>query len=130
MPECSATYSTVRPGWPCSARPGERIGIVGEDEPTTHLDGAALDWLESTLRPHPGTVIAVSHDRIFLEQVATAVLEVDADRRTVVRYGGGYEGFRAEAHWPGAPVVVSHDRLLRRRFTGDIRRMESGRLLE
>lgn len=37
-----------------------------------------------------------THDRIFLEQVATAVLEVDADRRTVVRYGGGYEGFRAE----------------------------------
>ncbi|MFJ7196228.1 MULTISPECIES: hypothetical protein [unclassified Streptomyces] len=36
----------------------------------------------------------------------------------------------ALAHWPGALVVVSHDRLLRRRFTGDIRRMESGRLLE
>ncbi|MEE1772668.1 ABC-F family ATP-binding cassette domain-containing protein [Streptomyces sp. JV185] len=66
------------------------------DEPTNHLDGAALDWLESTLRSHPGTVVAVSHDRIFLEQVATAVLEVDADRRTVVRYGGGYGGFRAE----------------------------------
>ncbi|MDV9194998.1 ABC-F family ATP-binding cassette domain-containing protein [Streptomyces sp. Wh19] len=66
------------------------------DEPTNHLDEAALDWLESALTSHPGTVIAVSHDRIFLEHVATAVLEVDADRRTVVRYGGGYAGFRAE----------------------------------
>ncbi|MEE1810935.1 ABC-F family ATP-binding cassette domain-containing protein [Streptomyces sp. BE133] len=66
------------------------------DEPTNHLDGAALEWLESTLLSHPGTVIAVSHDRIFLERVATAVLEVDSDRRTVVRYGGGYAGFRTE----------------------------------
>lgn len=66
------------------------------DEPTNHLDGTALDWLESALRSHSGNVIAVSHDRIFLEHVATAVLEVDADRRTVVRYGGGYAGFRAE----------------------------------
>ncbi|MYQ82760.1 MULTISPECIES: ABC-F family ATP-binding cassette domain-containing protein [unclassified Streptomyces] len=66
------------------------------DEPTNHLDEAALDWLESELRSHPGTVIAVSHDRIFLEEVATAVLEVDADRRTVVRHGDGYAGFRAE----------------------------------
>ncbi|WP_266427696.1 ABC-F family ATP-binding cassette domain-containing protein [Streptomyces sp. NBC_01363] len=68
------------------------------DEPTNHLDGTALDWLEGALRSHPGTVIAVSHDRIFLEQVATAVLEVDADRRTVVRHGGGYAGFLAEQH--------------------------------
>ncbi|WP_353962449.1 MULTISPECIES: ATP-binding cassette domain-containing protein [unclassified Streptomyces] len=64
------------------------------DEPTHHLDGAALDWLEGALLSYRGTVIAVSHDRIFLERVTTAVLEVDSDRRTVVRYGGGYEGFR------------------------------------
>ncbi|MGW7286187.1 ABC-F family ATP-binding cassette domain-containing protein [Streptomyces sp. NPDC054847] len=66
------------------------------DEPTNHLDETALDWLESTLLSHTGTVIAVSHDRTFLERVATAVIEVDADRCAVVRYGGGYEGFRAE----------------------------------
>ncbi|MCX4673790.1 ATP-binding cassette domain-containing protein [Streptomyces sp. NBC_01433] len=66
------------------------------DEPTNHLDEAALEWLESALLAHPGTVVAVSHDRLFLERVATAVLEVDADRRSVVRYGGGYAGFRDE----------------------------------
>ncbi|MFD8511463.1 ABC-F family ATP-binding cassette domain-containing protein [Streptomyces antimycoticus] len=66
------------------------------DEPTNHLDGAALSWLEEALRGHSGTVLAVSHDRVFLERVATAIVEVDADRRTLVRYGGGYAGFVAE----------------------------------
>lgn len=65
------------------------------DEPTNHLDGAALSWLEEVLRGHPGTVLAVSHDRVFLERVATAIIEVDADRRALVRYGGGYGGFVA-----------------------------------
>ncbi|MFB7373359.1 ribosomal protection-like ABC-F family protein [Streptomyces sp. NPDC056222] len=65
------------------------------DEPTNHLDEQALGWLEEALTTHRGTVVAVSHDRVFLERVATAVLEVDADRRTVVRYGDGYAGFRA-----------------------------------
>ncbi|PSJ29485.1 ABC transporter ATP-binding protein [Streptosporangium nondiastaticum] len=66
------------------------------DEPTNHLDGSALTWLEDTLRAHSGTVLAVSHDRVFLERVATTVVELDADRRTVVRYGGGYAGFVEE----------------------------------
>lgn len=66
------------------------------DEPTNHLDGAALSWLEEALRGHSGTVLAVSHDRVFLERVATAIVEVDADRRALVRYGGGYAGFVAE----------------------------------
>ncbi|MFD9634306.1 ATP-binding cassette domain-containing protein, partial [Streptomyces violascens] len=66
------------------------------DEPTNHLDAAGLDWLEAALVAHPGTVVAVSHDRTFLERVTTAVLEVDVDRQAVVRYGGGYAGFRAD----------------------------------
>ncbi|MEV4435943.1 ABC-F family ATP-binding cassette domain-containing protein [Streptomyces sp. NPDC049585] len=66
------------------------------DEPTNHLDGPALDWLEETLRAHTGTVVAVSHDRVFLERVATAVVEVDADRHTLARYGNGYAGYVEE----------------------------------
>ncbi|MEI5098079.1 ABC-F family ATP-binding cassette domain-containing protein [Streptomyces sp. PmtG] len=66
------------------------------DEPTNHLDETALDWLETALLAHRGTVIAVSHDRTFLERVATAILEVDEARRTVVRYGDGYRGLLAE----------------------------------
>ncbi|WP_257155625.1 ABC-F family ATP-binding cassette domain-containing protein [Streptomyces sp. Ru87] len=68
------------------------------DEPTNHLDNTALDWLEERLRSHRGTLLVVSHDRLFLERVATALWEVDADRRTVVRHGGGYAGYlRAKA---------------------------------
>ncbi|MHB6910118.1 ABC-F family ATP-binding cassette domain-containing protein [Streptomyces sp. DB-54] len=63
------------------------------DEPTNHLDAAALDWLEEALLAHRGTVLAVSHDRLFLQRIATAVVEVDADRRALVRYGEGYGTF-------------------------------------
>ncbi|MFJ5677625.1 ribosomal protection-like ABC-F family protein [Streptomyces sp. NPDC093097] len=66
------------------------------DEPTNHLDDDALSWLEEHLRTRRGTTVAVSHDRVFLERVATSLLEVDADRRHVVRYGNGYAGYLAE----------------------------------
>jgi macrolide transport system ATP-binding/permease protein len=65
------------------------------DEPTNHLDASALSWLEDHLRAHHGTVVAVSHDRVFLERVATAIVEVDGDRRAVARYGDGYAGYLA-----------------------------------
>lgn len=66
------------------------------DEPTNHLDEGALSWLEEHLRTRRGTTVAVSHDRVFLERVVTSLLEVDADRRRVVRYGNGYTGYLAE----------------------------------
>ncbi|MDI3404620.1 ABC-F family ATP-binding cassette domain-containing protein [Streptomyces cavernicola] len=66
------------------------------DEPTNHLDASALDWLEERLRAHRGTVIAVTHDRVFLDRVADAIVEVDGDRRSVERYGGGWPGYLAQ----------------------------------
>ncbi|MEU3074530.1 ribosomal protection-like ABC-F family protein [Streptomyces laurentii] len=65
------------------------------DEPTNHLDATAVRWLEDHLRAHRGTVVAVTHDRGFLERVATTILEVDRDERTVRRYGDGWAGYRA-----------------------------------
>ncbi|ORT61064.1 ribosomal protection-like ABC-F family protein [Streptomyces sp. CB03238] len=65
------------------------------DEPTNHLDRQATGRLEERLRAHRGTVLAVTHDRVFLEAVATAVLEVDRDTRAVTRYGDGWAGYRA-----------------------------------
>lgn len=65
------------------------------DEPTNHLDDDALSWLEEHLRTRHGTTVAISHDRAFLEGVATTLLEVDGDRRTVTRYGNGYTGYLA-----------------------------------
>ncbi|GAA2614417.1 ABC-F type ribosomal protection protein [Actinomadura fulvescens] len=63
------------------------------DEPTNHLDEQAVTWLEGQLRAHRGTVVTVTHDRAFLEAFATAILEVDRDRRTVTRYGDGWTGY-------------------------------------
>ena len=64
------------------------------DEPTNHLDAAAVDWLEGHLRAHRGTVVAVTHDRAFLERITTVILEVDRDLRSVSRYGDGWDGYR------------------------------------
>ncbi|WP_174557065.1 ribosomal protection-like ABC-F family protein [Nocardia jejuensis] len=66
------------------------------DEPTNHLDDDAVAWLEEHLRTRRGTLVMVSHDRTFLERVATTLLEVDSDRKRIVRYGNGYKGFLIE----------------------------------
>lgn len=84
----------ARLGLACTLAAAPEVMLL--DEPTNHLDAAALAWLEDALRAHRGTVVAISHDRVFLERVATAVVEVDADRRSLVRYGGGYAGYLAE----------------------------------
>ncbi|SHF87097.1 TlrC/CarA/OleB/SrmB family ABC-F type ribosomal protection protein [Streptoalloteichus hindustanus] len=66
------------------------------DEPTNDLDDAAVGWLEAHLREHRGTVVAVTHDRVFLERLTTTILEVDSGK--VTRYGDGYDGYlRAKA---------------------------------
>ncbi|TDC96123.1 ribosomal protection-like ABC-F family protein [Actinomadura sp. 7K507] len=65
------------------------------DEPTNDLDDEAAHWLEEHLRRHRGTVVAVTHDRAFLNRVTSAVIEVDHDARTVRRYGNGYAGYLA-----------------------------------
>ncbi|WP_369639945.1 TlrC/CarA/OleB/SrmB family ABC-F type ribosomal protection protein [Nocardia sp. JMUB6875] len=66
------------------------------DEPTNDLDDSAVEWLERQLREHDGTVVAVTHDRVFLERITSTVLEVDAGK--VARHGNGYTGYlRAKA---------------------------------
>jgi macrolide transport system ATP-binding/permease protein len=66
------------------------------DEPTNHLDARGTAWLEARLAAHRGTVVVVSHDRVLLRKVASTVIEVDAERRTVNRYGNGYDGYLRE----------------------------------
>ncbi|MEU6780428.1 TlrC/CarA/OleB/SrmB family ABC-F type ribosomal protection protein [Nonomuraea angiospora] len=61
------------------------------DEPTNDLDDQAVAWLEQRLRAHRGTVVAITHDRMFLERVTTAILEVAGGQ--VRRYGDGYAGY-------------------------------------
>ncbi|HCB58261.1 MAG TPA: ABC transporter ATP-binding protein, partial [Arthrobacter bacterium] len=66
------------------------------DEPTNHLDARGTAWLEDRLAAHRGTVVVVSHDRVLLRKVASTVIEVDAERRAVTRYGNGYDGYLRE----------------------------------
>lgn len=64
------------------------------DEPTNHLDISSREELEEMLRNFKGTVLFVSHDRMFINNVATRVLELKAGR--IVSYGGNYEYYKAE----------------------------------
>ena len=66
------------------------------DEPTNHLDARGTAWLEDRLAAHRGTVVVVSHDRVLLRKVAATIIEVDAERRAVTRYGNGYDGYLRE----------------------------------
>jgi macrolide transport system ATP-binding/permease protein len=63
------------------------------DEPTNDLDDAGLAWLEERLREHRGTVVAVTHDRLFLDRLTSTVIEVAEGHLN--RYGNGYEGYLA-----------------------------------
>jgi ATP-binding cassette ChvD family protein len=61
------------------------------DEPTNHLDAESIAWLEEHLRRYPGTVIAVTHDRYFLDEVAGWILELD--RGEGVPWKGNYSSW-------------------------------------
>ncbi|MGN6169584.1 MAG: energy-dependent translational throttle protein EttA [Solirubrobacteraceae bacterium] len=61
------------------------------DEPTDHLDAESVAWLERHLPDYPGTVVAVTHDRYFLDNVAGWILELDRGRG--VPYQGNYSGW-------------------------------------
>ena len=61
------------------------------DEPTNHLDAETMDWLEDVIRKFAGTVITVSHDRYFLDQVATRVLELSQEG--LASYAGNYTAY-------------------------------------
>ena len=61
------------------------------DEPTNHLDDESLDWLEQHLRQYEGTVIAVTHDRYFLDNVAGWILELD--RGEGIPWQGNYSSW-------------------------------------
>ena len=61
------------------------------DEPTNHLDLSTIQWLEDRIRNFPGTVFFVTHDRAFLQRLATRIVELDRTRLT--SWPGDYENF-------------------------------------
>ena len=64
------------------------------DEPTNHLDAESIDWLEQHLQQYEGTVIAVTHDRYFLDDVAEWILELD--RGEGIPWKGNYSSWLAQ----------------------------------
>jgi len=61
------------------------------DEPTNHLDAETVSWLEAHLRDYPGTVILITHDRYFLDNVVSWMLEID--RGKGIPYQGNYSAY-------------------------------------
>jgi len=61
------------------------------DEPTNHLDAESVQWLETTLKQYPGTVICITHDRYFLDNVAGWILELD--RGEGIPWKGNYSSW-------------------------------------
>jgi ATPase subunit of ABC transporter with duplicated ATPase domains len=55
----------------------ERPDLLLLDEPTNHLDAETVNWLEDQLREYPGTVIVVTHDRYFLDNITQWILELE-----------------------------------------------------
>ncbi len=69
----------------------EKPDLLLLDEPTNHLDAESVAWLERFLHDYPGTVVAVTHDRYFLDNVAGWILELD--RGQGFPYEGNYTGW-------------------------------------
>ena len=64
------------------------------DEPTNHLDLDAIIWLEDWLKRYPGTLLIISHDRDFLDEVVNVVVHID--ERKLRRYSGNYSSFERQ----------------------------------
>lgn len=114
------------------------------DEPTNHLDIAGIDWLEQTILAFTGAVLVVSHDRRFLENIATRIIELD--RGKLSSYPGSFEEYqkrKAEMLHAQAIEFAQFDKVLkeeevwirqgvkarRTRNEGRVRRLEALRLV-
>jgi ATP-binding cassette ChvD family protein len=87
------------------------------DEPTNHLDAESVQWLEQHLDGYPGTVVAVTHDRYFLDNVAGWILELD--RGHAYPYEGNYSTY-LETKAARLKVEGQRDARLRRRLEDEL----------
>ena len=72
----------------------EKPDLLLLDEPTNHLDAETIEWLEGTLRDYPGTVIIVTHDRYFLDNITKWILELENTRG--IPFEGNYSSWLAQ----------------------------------
>jgi ATP-binding cassette ChvD family protein len=87
------------------------------DEPTNHLDAESVQWLEQHLEKYPGTVIAITHDRYFLDNVAQWILELD--RGHAFPYEGNYSTY-LETKAARVKVEGQKDAKLRKRLDDEL----------
>jgi len=87
------------------------------DEPTNHLDAESVNWLEQHLEKYPGTVIAITHDRYFLDNVAQWILELDRGR--AYPYEGNYSTY-LEKKQERLKVEGAKDAKLKRRLSEEL----------
>jgi ATPase subunit of ABC transporter with duplicated ATPase domains len=92
------------------------------DEPTNHLDADAVEWLGDYLTRFSGCVLVISHDRAFLDRVATRVVELDGIHDELQEYEGGYTAYKAEkqARWQKLLLDYEAQEKRRRRLAADI----------
>ena len=93
------------------------------DEPTTHLDAESVLWLEQHLRTYPGAVLAVTHDRYFLDHVAQWICEVD--RGKLYPYEGNYSTY-LEKKSERLDVAGKKDAKLQKRLKQELQWVRSG----
>ena len=87
------------------------------DEPTNHLDAESVQWLEQHLETYPGTVVAITHDRYFLDNVAQWILELDRGR--AYPYEGNYSTY-LETKAARLKVEGQKDAKLKKRLEGEL----------
>ena len=96
--EADMELSALSGGWLRKAALGRALvsgpKVLLLDEPTNHLDIEAIDWLEGFLKTFSGTIIFISHDRSFIRNMATRI--VDLDRGKLVTYPGDYDTYLLE----------------------------------
>ncbi|MEN3205834.1 ATP-binding cassette domain-containing protein, partial [Klebsiella pneumoniae] len=93
--DANAQLASLSGGWLRKAALGRALvsgpRVLLLDEPTNHLDIETIDWLEGFLKTFKGTIIFISHDRSFIRNMATRI--VDLDRGKLVTYPGNYDQY-------------------------------------
>ncbi len=101
----------------------DRPDLLLLDEPTNHLDLDALAWLEGFLATYRGAVLAVSHDRVFLDRAVTSILELDGVTHRLTAYAGTYSAYAAAKRAAEAARADAYERQRREiaRIERDVR---------